>query len=351
MTRYQILDELLSSRYHNYSLDDLTEEVNIRLAEIDPKTSGVGRRTIEKDIKYLEFEGPFLVEIERYSIRCFDPQNNRTFSKRCLRYAQHSFSIFKKQLSSDEKYLLREVLSLLGQFEGLPNLDGLEKLRLGLGFNTDYKHIISFTRNPLEGSSLFGELFTAIAQKQVINLQYHTFVHPDITHSINLYPYLLKEYNRRWYLLGASEEDGKLLNFSLDRIDKFTPLTSHIYRDYDGDINERFEDIIGVTFNEESPIYKIIFWASDSSKDYVCTKPIHESQRKISEIQTENLRNRFPFLKGGKFFRIDCKENYELIRELTSFGEDLIVLEPRHILDKIIDSVKRLHEVYKKIRT
>lgn len=28
MTRYKILDDLLSNRYHNYSLDDLTEEVN-----------------------------------------------------------------------------------------------------------------------------------------------------------------------------------------------------------------------------------------------------------------------------------------------------------------------------------
>ena len=34
MTRYKILDELLSSRYHNYSLDDLTEEVSNRLAEL-----------------------------------------------------------------------------------------------------------------------------------------------------------------------------------------------------------------------------------------------------------------------------------------------------------------------------
>lgn len=31
MTRYQILDELLSNRYHNYSIDDLTNEVNRRL--------------------------------------------------------------------------------------------------------------------------------------------------------------------------------------------------------------------------------------------------------------------------------------------------------------------------------
>ena len=28
MTRYQILDELLSNRYHNYSIGDLTDEVN-----------------------------------------------------------------------------------------------------------------------------------------------------------------------------------------------------------------------------------------------------------------------------------------------------------------------------------
>ena len=68
MTRYKILDELLSCRYHNYSLDDLTEEVNKRLAELYPDTNGVGRRTIEKDILYLEYEGPFLVEIERYSV-------------------------------------------------------------------------------------------------------------------------------------------------------------------------------------------------------------------------------------------------------------------------------------------
>ena len=68
MTRYKILDELLSSRYHNYSLDDLTEEVSNRLADIDPDTNGVVRRTIEKDIYYLEYASPFMVDIERYSV-------------------------------------------------------------------------------------------------------------------------------------------------------------------------------------------------------------------------------------------------------------------------------------------
>ena len=110
MTRYKILDELLSCRYHNYSLDDLTEEVNKRLAELYPDTNGVGRRTIEKDIFYLEYEGPFLVEIERYSAPGYNSEKQKSYNKRCLRYTSPSFSIFKKDLSDDEEYLLKEAL-------------------------------------------------------------------------------------------------------------------------------------------------------------------------------------------------------------------------------------------------
>lgn len=64
MTRYQILDELLSNRYHDYSMGDLTDEVNRRLADMEEEP--VTRRCIELDIKYLEYESPFMVEIERF---------------------------------------------------------------------------------------------------------------------------------------------------------------------------------------------------------------------------------------------------------------------------------------------
>ena len=77
MTRYKILDELLSSRYHNYSLDDLTEQVNNRLSDMYPETNGVVRRTIEKDIYYLEYEGPFMVEIERYTVQGYNKEKQK----------------------------------------------------------------------------------------------------------------------------------------------------------------------------------------------------------------------------------------------------------------------------------
>lgn len=352
MTRYKILDDLLSNRYHDYSLDDLTSEVGRRLSDIYGKRISVVRRTIEKDINYLEYEGPFLAEIERRWVPCVSPETGNTTTKKCLRYADPSFSIFKKELSTDEKYLLKEAFTLLGQFEGLPNLDALEKLRLSLNMGKNNgQQIISFTKNPLEKSNLLGELFTAISQKQVVELAYHTFAQPDDKHQVIVHPYLLKEYNRRWFLIAAADSDHKILNFGLDRIDKVTPLGGYRYVEPQEDLKERFEDIIGVTLFDDSPVHEVYFWVSDRSKDYVATKPLHESQRTLKGQKAQELRTQYPMLEGGQFFRIDCKRNYELIRELTSFGSDLVVLLPTEIQEEIMNYVDNMQQVYRSLRT
>ena len=252
-------------------------------------------------------------------------------------------------MTNDEEYLLSEALSLLGQFDGLPNLDALEGLRLGLGVKKNDRHIISFTKNPLENSNLLGELFTAASQKQVIELHYHKFSAPEDELVVNLHPYLLKEYNRRWYLFAAAEDDEKLLCFGLDRIDSVIPLPSHKYVEYDGDLNERFEDIIGVTLFEDSPLHKIIFWVSDFSKDYVLTKPIHDSQKKIKQEKVNELREHYPSLKNGVFLQIECRNNYELIRELASFGKDLLVVSPKEIQETVFNRINTMNSEYLKI--
>jgi predicted DNA-binding transcriptional regulator YafY len=346
--RYKILDELLSDRYHNYTLGDLRNEVNRRLAEMRPDGDCVVRRTIEKDIHFLENEGPFWVEIERYSVDYDNYERNRTYRKQCLRYTDPSFSIFKQKLSSEEQYLLRELFSLLGQFDGLPKLEGLERLRQSLRPSSTDQPIISLTKNPLENTNLFGELFTAISQRQVIELHYHQFTAPDNDRVYNLHPYLLRQYNGRWYLFAGEVEDGKMLNFPLDRIDKVVPLSSVEYKEYDGNLNELFEDIIGVSIYDAEPVNQIVFWVSDFSVDYVMTKPLHESQKNLN-LEEEALRKAYPYLQGGRFFRIDCKRNYELIRELCSYGQELVVLEPTDIREEIEERIKGMSDRYLKL--
>ena len=344
VTRYYILDKLLANRYHHYSTEDLRQLVNEELEELEQEP--VSRRTIELDLHYLEYEEPFLAEIEHFQIDVPSQNNpNKTVKKSCHRYADPSFSIFKKEMTDDEKYLLSEALSMLGQFDGLPNLDGLESLRKSLNVKTK-RQIVSFTKNPLENSTLLGELFTAISQRQVVELHFHKFDTPEIDCTVIVHPHLLKEYNRRWYLIAAAEDSGKILNFALDRIDSVEMLPTHRYVDYDGDLNERFEDIIGVTLYDERPLQTILFWVSERSKDYVATKPIHESQRHYKGEKVKGLRQQYPMLEGGYFFSIECIENYELIRELTSFGEDLVVLSPMGIRQKVIDKINGMRDKY-----
>lgn len=349
LARLKILDQLLSNRYKNYSTKEMADIISDRIAEVDPDFDGVTQRTVQKDIKFLKDEWPVYIDFEYYSAPAYDRERQRSYMKDCVRYSDPGFSIFKKELSDDEVYLLGEAMSLLGQFDGLPNLEALENLRLSLGLKHNDKKIISLTKSPHESTNKLGKLFTAISQKQVIELHYHKFGQESDRLTVNLIPYLIKEYNRRWYLLAAVEENGKILNFGLERIDDIVPLEGHKYVEYDGDITKYFDSVIGVTLYDGYPILPIVFWVSDHSKDYVCSKYIHPSQEFVSDETEKNLRSQYPSLSGGMFFRIECRENYELIRELTSFGKELIVLEPSGLREMVKERIKAMNKAYKNL--
>lgn len=315
--RYKYLDRLLSDHHHYYDIHDLTDKVNEMLFE--DGFPEVTQRCIEKDLNTLEY-APFSAPIERY----------KKNGKSCISYGKYSFSIFNAEMSFEERALLREVLSTLGQFGGIDNFKWLDDFKIGLGLE-ERRQIISFSNNPyLQNSNLLGTLFDNISNEVVIRLSYHTFS-DKTTRSIVFHPYLLKQYNERWFLVGAADSDKKILNFALDRIDNVEQLPEKKYIDCPEDLYERFEDIIGVTFYEDRPVEHIVFWANDASKDYIATKPIHESQIIYHGEDELRLRNEYPKFVGGCFFSIDCIKNYELIRELCSFGRDIIILSPDDI--------------------
>lgn len=337
LIRYKHLDTLLSDRHHYYDINDLTEKVNQLLQDEGFQT--VTRRCIEKDLVYLT-ERPFCAPIKRF-------KHN---GKNCVAYKNPSFSIFIQEMSREERHLLRELLNTLGQFDGLDNFEWLDKFKSGLG-NTRRRQIISFSNNPyLKNSNLLGTLFDLISNEVVICLSYHTFADPTVR-SIAFHPYLLKQYNDRWFLLGAADDDGKILTFALDRIDKVESLPEKKYVPCPDDLSNRFEDIVGVTLYEDRPIEHIVFWASDASKDYIMTKPIHESQTSIKGETENNLHEKHPQLDGGAFFSIDCIQNYELIREFCSFGKELIVLEPSSIRDEAFKRISMMVDKYLSLRT
>ena len=337
-TRYKFLDELLSDRHHFYDIHDLTKLCNERL--INAGFPEVTQRCIEKDLNYLEYD-PFYADIERF----------RKGGRSCIRYANPSFSIFSQEMSDEERLLLHEVLNTLGQFEGLNHFEWLEKFTIGLGID-DSRKVISFSTNPyLKNSSLLGTLFDIISNKQVVKLKYHKFNDPAIR-SVVLHPYQLKQYNNRWYVLGSPDDNENIiLNFALDRIDEATPLLEIKYRDCIEDLSEHFDDIVGVTLYADKPLEKIILWVSDKEYPYVETKPIHGTQKFVAKDVENELRKKYPDLENGHYIQIECICNYELIRELSSYFDGMIVLSPTSLQDAIYEEIDKMHQKYLRIRT
>ena len=332
--RYKILDSLLSNRNRYYSISELLEKVNEAL-ELDGMEP-VSRRCIEKDLNTLEC-APYEAAIERVWYH----------GKKCIRYAEEGFSIFTKKLTEEEENLLSEVLNTIGQFDGLDTFEWLDSLKKRLDIK-EHRRIIQFDSNPyFEGRNLIGSLFTAISNKQVLALKYHTFKDPQVREVV-VYPYLLKEYNNRWFLI-VGVEDGTILNFALDRIDDFKPMPHIDYIEPDEDLESRFDDIVGVTLFKDKPTEDILLWVNEEGYQYVKTKPLHGSQRDVKGEEDKAMRERYPALQGGRFFRLQCILNYELEQLLMSKMNQLVVLEPATLKDSLINRIKKMDSLYNSI--
>ena len=341
MTRYALIDKMLSNRSRAYSIQDITDALNEKLPELGQTT--ISKRCVEKDLNYLEYDSPFDVDIEEYWIDACD-KNDRPYRKRCIKYVDPTFSIFKPKLTDDEKNVLSAALDTLGSFDGLDNFEWLSDLKSRLEL-VEHDPIISISKNLLTNSTLIARLFSVIRVNQTITIEYHTFLDSSVR-NVSVSPYLIKEYNNRWFLIAAASDTGRILTFPLDRIDDFSLNYTDSYRNMPEDLFERYDDIIGITFDENSPLEEIIFWVSDKAKDYVKTKPIHSSQTSIRGEYELNLRKKYPMLSNGSFFKLLCKENYEMIRELTSFGAELIVLSPKNIKECIMHRIENMNNLY-----
>ena len=339
--RLEILDQLLQKG--SYTTSQLHDLVNKELDEKDrPK---VTLRVIQKDLKEMS---------ERYHA----PIN---FDGRFRSYTE-DFTLFPEIMSEKEHQLIYEVLKTLGQFDGLKSFEWIQTYMIGLQAE-ERKPILSFTSTAeLKGTKWLPCLFEVISNKQVINVSYRPF--GGKTNDYIIHPYLLKEYNGRWYLIGAIDKDDFIINFAIDRIKDYRIMDKIAYREYsDGDINDRYKDLVGITLRKESKMEHIIIWVDDVTFNYVNTKHITRFQTNITGFEEQKLRDQYPQLETGHFIDLytyvceltgtpdDKFKNYELVRELSSYAGGLLVLSPEYLQNQIFEKISAHKERYSKIRT
>ena len=121
------------------------------------------------------------------------------------------------------------------------------------------------------------------------------------------------------------------------------------YIEPDEELESRFDDIVGVTLIKDRPTENILLWVNEKGHQYVKTKPLHGSQRDVKGEEDKRLREKYPALQGGRFFRLQCILNYELEQLLMSKMDQLVVLEPAVLTDTLKSHIKKLDSLYSSI--
>lgn len=320
--RFKILNDCFRNPYREYTIDDLVEECNKVLRRNNEQE--VSKRTIQNDIEYLRGE-PYYIELKK---------NFRSGHKALFRYADTDYSLPPFEIDDEERNKIQEAIYVLKQYEGEPQYDWARALLMqveGEMLDEDTTPVVSFQANPdMKGLQHFEPLLKAIMAKHVLKLRYTPFEKKTIT--VNVYPYFLKQYNYRWYLIAQAVGFDKYAHYPLDRIEDFKEVAIP-YQEAEEDFEEYFDDVVGITI-PECEVQDIIIKVSKESMGFVLTKPLHLSQS-IVEKKDDSVT-----------IKINVKPNFELDALILSFGPNVEVLAPESYRDHISEKIKQMSEKY-----
>lgn len=324
--RYQALDKCFRNPGRKYYIDDLVDACNDALIDLDPDSTGIQKRQLYEDIKFMQDSQGYNAPIESFR------DGRRTY----YAYTEKDFSITNQPLNQQEAQQLKESLLTLSRFQGLPQFAWIEELttRLEHDFNlkSDQK-VISFEENPfLTGLEYIGELYNAIVNNKALEIEYKSFKREDNLIYL-MHPYHLKQYNSRWFLFGITEEAGRITNLPLDRIVNVKESKIEYKENKDIDFDEYFYDIIGVTIPYNEVSQKVKLKIDNELLPYIKTKPLHGSQ-KVEEHE------------GYALVKLDLIINYELKSKILARGDSMEVIEPECLRREISEKIKNLYTSY-----
>ncbi len=317
LIRHRTIDRCLRDRSQPWTWKRLAEECERTLHEDMGVDCTLSRRTIMYDIRHMKdgilgYYAP--IEYDR--------------GRKSYQYSDSNFSINQAPLSAKTLEELDQVLLILRQFSGQEKLNGMgsaiAKLEHGLNIQRDEnaEPLIQFEHSlNAPGQKWLDILYQHIKKEDCLSISYQAFG-KDITHHI-VSPYLLKEYNNRWFLFGFNHKDEYIQNLALDRIREIRKSLKSFERVQQFNPGVYFNDIVGVTLPENGKVTRILIKAFGKQAKYIETKPLHKSQRVHKRK------------KNSIVFAYDLIPNFELESKILAYANLVKVIKPIDLRDKI----------------
>ncbi|UOY08930.1 WYL domain-containing protein [Muricauda sp. SCSIO 64092] len=321
LIRYKTIDKCLQNGYRQWTLKDLIEACSDALYEYEGRSINVSKRTVQLDIQMMRSDKlGYNAPIEVYD-------------RKYYRYADEGYSMTEIPLNENDMNVLSETVEMLKQFKDFSLFSELGGIIQRLEDKvytekTRSSSIIHLDKNEnLKGLHWLDELYQAIQKKVVLKVEYKSFKATE-ANLITFHPYLLKEFNNRWFLIGMGNKNRGVVNLALDRIVAVDYDFSTPYEENDFDADAFYKDVVGVTVSRVRPSV-VKLWIDKHNAPYVLTKPLHHSQRLVKEYEDGSIE--ITFL---------VKPNFELERLLLGFGESMEVLKPEKLRNRIAEKLR-----------
>lgn len=313
--RLGVIHQLIS-RLDGATLRDLQDACQDQLDLKSPPAI----RTLRYDIKRLkeEFDAPIEYRNGGYS------------------YTDRNYSLHEVLNENDARFA-REIKNIMGQLATLPHIRGLEKIQLEIQQrfgepNASETSLVQFDQvEYYVGSDKLLPLYEAIKSKQCLKITYKDFAGIVTDHTIS--PYVLREYNNRWYIFGWQHTEQGLYNLALDRIQIITK-SIFPYLPERLNVSNYLSDLVGVTRSPNDQPKVVLLKVKKSRAFYITTKPLHKGQVVDSESADSII------------FRYMLIINKELEAKILELGADAEVLAPAELREQVKQTVATMMGTY-----
>lgn len=331
LIRISTIDRCLQNHYRRWTINDLIEACTDALAEYEGRSKPVSRRTFQNDLalmrsERLGYNAPIVVRDNKY-----------------YEYEDPDYSITHLPLNEEGLDALNSALDILRQLQGFPQLassiETISKLNEQIAQQTgqvvpamdmEYTH-------GYRGEKFIGIIYGAVRKQQTITIEYQSFKAREAT-SVSLYPYLLKEYRNRWFIIGekVTNRRPQINIFALDRIHSVTIDRQHPFKKcVCFDPAHFFDDTIGVTKQIGDKARRVVIKIDRLQAPYVESKPFHKSQK---------VEQRFR--DGSIQLSLKVIINNELERLILGYGGHAEVIAPPEFREKIAESLRKAMSRY-----
>ena len=178
-------------------------------------------------------------------------------------------------------------------------------------------------------------IISAMQENRVLEIIYCKYGE-DEGEMFHVEPYAIKEYLRRWYVLGYCHERGAERVYALDRINSLsvTGWTFRMPDDYD--VEDLYAQTIGIYRNDELEPESIYLKVTEHQANFMRDLPLHSSQMEIG-----------PEGEGYVKFRIRVIPNGDLMMELKRLCSDVEVLSPAWLRRQMADELQKAADKYR----